>query len=761
MIRTPTRLLWWILTFAVGFLPEAWGQGGIIRGVVYDKEDGEPLIYTNVILKGTNWGAQTDEQGIYNIANIPAGTYTLWCTQLGYDTVEVSVTVKPGSIVNHKIFLTRIGIQLENVDVTATKEEKKAETQVSLTKITTRDIERIPAFGGTADLAQYLQVLPGVIFTGDQGGELYIRGGSPIQNKVLLDGMTIYNPFHSIGLFSVFETDIIRSVNVFTGGFSAEYGNRLSAVLDVVTRDGNKKRFAGMAAASPFVGRLVFEGPLRKQDERGAAASFLLTSKISYLDQTSPVFYGYIDSSGLPYRFQDFYGKASFYSPGGSKFSVFGFHFADQVRYQQVSDYAWEEFGFGFNYNLIPAGSRVLIGGTFSYSDYAIVLRESDAQPRESSIGGFNLINDFTYFFRNGEVKYGFDVSGLRTHLKFFNALNLIIEQDDNTTEFAGFALLRYVFQEKWVLEPSLRLQYYASLPVFSPEPRLSLKYNLSDEVRLKWGAGLYSQNLISTKSDQDVVNLFTGYLTAPQGQLRDLSGAVAKDNLQRAAQWVLGVEADLSPYANLTLEPYYKLFTRLINLNRNKLFPTDPDFEIERGEAYGVDVLLRYQQKRYYLWLAYSLGYVRRDNGEQVYPPHYDRRHNANVVASYSWGLDLSWEFAVRWNIGSGFPFTLTQGFFEQINFLEGINTDYLTSNGLLGIIYDDELNAGRLPYYHRLDASIKKAFSLGRYTKLEANISVINVYNRRNVFYFDRVRYERVDQLPILPSAGLSLSF
>ncbi|MCS6917828.1 MAG: TonB-dependent receptor [Chitinophagales bacterium] len=755
----PRWLFWAVLALSMHGLAAA--QGGIIRGVVYDKEDGEPLIYTNVVLLGTSWGAQTDEQGVYNIANVPPGTYTLWCTQLGYDTVAVSVTVKANSIVNQKIFLSRIGIQLENIDVTATKEEKQEETQISLTKITTRDIERIPAVGGTADLAQYLQVLPGVIFTGDQGGELYIRGGSPIQNKVLLDGMTIYNPFHSIGLFSVFETDIIRSVNVFTGGFSAEYGNRLSAVLDVVTRDGNKKRFAGMAAASPFVGRLVLEGPIKKQDETGAAASFLFTSKISYLDQTSPVLYGYVDSAGLPYRFQDFYGKASFYSAGGSKFSLFAFHFGDQVRYRQVSDYDWEEFGFGFNYNLVPLGSRVLIGGTFSYSDYAIQLTEADDLPRESSIGGFNLINDFTYFIPNGEVKYGFDISGVRTHLKFFNALNLIIEQDDNTTEFAGYALVRYVLREKLVLEPSLRLQYYSSLPVFSPEPRLSLKYNVSDWLRVKWGAGLYSQNLISTKSDQDVVNLFTGYLTSPQGQLLDLNGEIASDNLQRASQLVLGIEADLNDYTNLTLEPYYKLFSRLINLNRNKLFPTDPDYEIEEGKAYGVDVLLRYQQKRYYFWLAYSLGYVRRNNGEQEYPPHYDRRHNANVVAAYNWGREMSWEFALRWNLGSGFPFTLTQGFYEQINFLQGINTDYLTANGLLGIIYDDQLNRGRLPYYHRLDASLKKSFSLGRFTRLEANVSVINVYNRPNVFYFDRVRYQRVDQLPILPSAGLSLNF
>ena len=227
-------LLCWMTLTVTG---AAMAQNGTIRGIVYDKGNGEPVIYTNVILKGTTMGAQTDEDGIFSIPNVPAGSYMLFSTQLGYDTIELPITLKPNEISTQNLFLTKSAIELENVNINAVREEKKTETGVSMTKITTKDIERIPSVGGEADLAQYLQVLPGVIFTGDQGGELYIRGGSPIQNKVLLDGMTIYNPFHSIGLFSVFETDIIRSVNVFTGGFSAEYGDRLSAVLDVHTRD--------------------------------------------------------------------------------------------------------------------------------------------------------------------------------------------------------------------------------------------------------------------------------------------------------------------------------------------------------------------------------------------------------------------------------------------------------------------------------------------------------------------------------------------
>lgn len=173
-----------------------------------------------------------------------------------------------------------------------------------------------------------------------------------------------------------------------------------------------------------------------------------------------------------------------------------------------------------------------------------------------------------------------------------------------------------------------------------------------------------------------------------------------------------------------------------MININRSKLLPTDPNFEIEQGQAYGLDFLVKYDYRNFYLWVAYSLGYVTRDNGEQEYPPHFDRRHNLNIVASYTWGKDRSWEVDARFNFGSGFPFTLTQGFYEQINFLDGINTNYTTQNGDLGIVYDDSLNTGRLPYYHRVDIAIKKKIQIAENSMLELNASVINVYNRENIF-------------------------
>ena len=150
----------------------------------------------------------------------------------------------------------------------------------------------------------------------------------------------------------------------------------------------------------------------------------------------------------------------------------------------------------------------------------------------------------------------------------------------------------------------------------------------------------------------------------------------------------------------------------------------------------------------------------IERKDEEKSYNPHFDRRHNINLVSTYKFGHKNSWSIDGRWNFGSGFPFTQTKGFYPNIGFEDGINTDYINENGDLGILYA-EINQGRLPYYHRLDVSLKKIHEINKNTVLEWNIGATNTYNRENIFYFNRVEYKRVNQLPFMPSAGVSLTF
>ena len=753
-------------------------QQANVRGFVYQKENGEPLIFTAVFLKGTTFGVITDVNGYYSITKVPSGNYTLMVASIGNDTSKVEISVKEGEILTKKLFVQKRSVELTSVEISAAQEAKKTEVAVSVNTITPKELKQIPTVGGEPDLAQYLQILPGVVFTGDQGGQLYIRGGSPVQNKVLLDGMIVYNPFHSIGLFSVFDADLIRNADVYTGGFGAQYGGRISSIMDITTRDGNKKRMSGKVSASPFGAKTLLEGPLRKsKDDNNSSSSFIFSAKTSYLPTTSKYVYAYVDPNGLPFSFNDFYGKTSLNSGNGSKLNLFGFHFNDKVSYQALSDLNWKSYGGGGNFVLIPANSSVMVHGNFAWSSYGIQMKEELFAARKSQINGFNMGLNFSYFMGKNVLEYGLEVLGFRTNFELYNAVNRFIQQEENTTELGVYFRYKILSKnKKLVLEPGFRAQYYASLSNFSPEPRLGAKYNVNNRLRLKFSGGFYSQNLIAANSDRDVVNLFYGFVSGPD----NLQSTFTRQNgsekeithrLQKAFHLIGGFEYDLLKHLDVNIEGYFKDFTQLTNINRNKLYEDDADhadkpdwqkkdFIIETGTAYGADLVVKYDYKHFYFWTVYSLTFVTRWDGIQEYRPQFDRRHNINLVGSYVFGKNLNWQVDARWNFGSGFPFTPTAGFYPKQTFSGGINSNYVTSNEDLGILYGD-YNSHRLPSYHRFDVNIKRKVEFHHNSTLELAAGATNIYNRENIFYFDRIQYKRVNQLPILPSISANWTF
>jgi hypothetical protein len=329
---------------------------GEVRGFAYDKETGEPIIYTNVFIRELLIGKATDLNGFYAVSKLKPGTYVIQCYSIGYDTAKATINIGAGKITTQNLYLKQVSQNLKEVSITAEKQKAQTEVKISNITITQKDLKQLPSFGGEPDLVQYLQILPGVVFSGDQGGQLYIRGGPPVQNKVLLDGMIIYNPFHSIGLFSVFDADIIRSADVFAGGFNSQYGGRIGAVIDVTTREGNKKRFSSKVSANTITSKVLVEGPIRKFTEGGGSSSYIASFKTSYLDKTSKLFYGYADptssTNGLPYSFNDLYGKVSYIGNGGSKLNIFGFNFTDKVDLPQTK-FNWNSKGFGTNFFVI------------------------------------------------------------------------------------------------------------------------------------------------------------------------------------------------------------------------------------------------------------------------------------------------------------------------------------------------------------------------------------------------------------------------
>ncbi|NNE55911.1 MAG: TonB-dependent receptor, partial [Flavobacteriales bacterium] len=313
-------------------------------------------------------------------------------------------------------------------------------------------------------------------------------------------------------------------------------------------------------------------------------------------------------------------------------------------------------------------------------------------------------------------------------------------------------------------------------------EPRLGIKWKATERLRIKAAAGVYSQNLIAANSDRDVVNLFYGFLASPsnlQDEFYQSNGDIREivSPLQRANHAILGFEFDVTEKINLNVEGYVKDFRQLTNTNRNKLFPDTPefsnvsevlrkDFIVESGIAKGVDFVLKYEDKHTYLWLVYGIANVDRWDGFGWYDPVFDRTHNINFVASHAFGEDRTWEFSGRWNLGSGLPFTQTQGYYQPTDTQNGVGADYLNINpDYLGTYYAG-LNEGRLPTYHRLDLNLRRTINIDREeTKndmvVEINAGVTNVYSRANIFYINRITQERVNQLPFLPSIGIDWKF
>lgn len=767
----------------VGFLS---AQDYSIRGFIHDEANGEPMAFEKVRLmkqsdSSTVAGAVTDVNGFFSIPKVEQGKYILKIDNFSYNVYTKNIEVKSvKGIMDVKIEIEKLSSvkEIGEVNVSARGKQNKNEVLISQIKLDKKGLERIPSVGGENDIVGAFSVTPGVVTTGDQGGQLYVRGGTPIQNKILLDGMTIYNPFHSIGFFSIFETELVKNVDIYTGGFDAKYGGRISSVMDITYRDGNRKEFGGKVSVSPFLAKAVLEGPFSKRkDGSPSAGSYVLSGKHSLLDYTSKSLYPNVnDGNGLPFNFTDLYGKVTFNSDGGSKFSAFGFHNRDSVNYG-IADLDWKASGGGMNFLLVPGSSPMIIKGHVNGSTYETTFSENQSEPRFSRIGGFDIGFDFAYYLKNeSEMNYGLNVSGFNTEFVTYNEAKRKIEASNFTTEIGAYYSYRLV-RNRWVLQPSMRAQVYASLGTISLEPRFGAKYNATEKLRFKLSGGRFSQNFTSASSDKDIVNLFNGLLSAPTNVQENFVNQFQneksiKNGIQYAWHAIVGAEYDLGKNISINLEGYYKYFSQLSNINQNKLYDDisqfhmeddiyKKDFIIEDGVSYGADLLIKYSKKRLFIWAVYSYGYSTRWDGFTEYFPVFDRRHNVNLVGTYMFGKKKDLELSVRWNLGSGLPFTPNAGFYQGENFEGGVTTDYTTSNPSNVTTSLGTFNSERLPYYHRLDITLKKQFEFKNKDLLEIVGSVTNAYNRNNIFYVNRVTSEEIYQFPILPSLGISYKF
>jgi hypothetical protein len=747
------------------------GLRGELKGYVFEKGTGLIIPVATVAIPGTSYGAVTNEYGFFSIWKVPPGTYDLVVRCLGYEEYKQKVVVTQKQVQSLVIQLSKADVALEEITITANRKLWERMTPIGHQRMTVESMNRTPTLGVQSDLAQVLQTLPGVIFTGDRGGQLYVRGGAPIHNKVLLDGMTIINPFHSIGFMSVFDTETIQSVDVYSAAYGAQYGGRVSSVMDIRTRPGNRSATRGTVSQSNIGYGAMVEGPLKKAtDSTPGSISYILSTKGSILRSSAPLLYPWLDSLGLPYRYNDFYGKVSFMERNGNQFDVFGLHYTDAVKYKNAITSEWTTTGGGFGLVMSPSQSNFLFINRLAMSRYAADFDDPSTTPKNTIYDNLDFSLKGVHMMDRFEFTWSAEFSSVHTRYAYLRWDGMHLS-DDLYTSDAIILFQGKILWPKWILEPGLHLRVYSAIFTLMPEPRIKARYNISENLSLNLAAGLFSQNLSATMSEQDVVSVFQGFNTGIETVQDYFHGKRIYKPTQQAWHAVAGLSWFDKQNLKLSVEAYVKDFYRLINYNQHQLYSYlgyDPDYPeylsspyiYETGWAYGIDFLFDYANADYSFWMAYSFAYVTREDEFMKYVPHFDRRHNLNLLASYRFGEGRGWTVKSRWQIGSGFPFTQNAGFYEEFTNEDGTFWLLPGAQGDLAILYGP-VNGGRLPAYHRLDLSLNRIWKLGGGRQLEASASVLNVYNRKNVFYYDRINQTRVNQLPIMPSLGIVLRF
>jgi hypothetical protein len=318
---------------------------GTLRGLVTDSTSSEVLAYGNVFVKELGKGASTDARGYFLIPQIPAEqSFTLIVSYVGYRTKQSIIKLAKNKVTHYDIKLSPAGVELQTIEKIGERVIERNETDISLQRIAIRDLEAMPK-GVETDVFRSLQYMPGVQSTGDVSARFYVRGGAANQNLVLIDGITIYNPFHALGLFSVIDPDMINNVEFYKGGFSADLGGRLSSVMKIMTKDGNKNRLSAKGSASLLSGKFLLEGPVPR-------GSFIFTGRKSYSNQIIKKF---LNEQSVPVDFHDFSFKTNFASPDfieGAKFTFNGFFSGDNINNEdpRIEDFKWSNNIFGFKW---------------------------------------------------------------------------------------------------------------------------------------------------------------------------------------------------------------------------------------------------------------------------------------------------------------------------------------------------------------------------------------------------------------------------
>ena len=718
-------------------------QQASLQGIVASAGTGAPLEGAAVVLESAGrqvHGTFADRNGFYQIGGIAAGAYTLRARGVGHAEQQRAIALAPGQRVTLRLELEPAAVALEGVVVTP--ERGAAVRDLGRQRVTPADLRAVPTPAGSGDLATYIQTLPGVTTTGDRGGQLFVRGGTPAENLVLVDGIPIYQPFHILGFFSVFPEDLVSSADFYAGGFGARYSGRTSSVLDVALRDGDPTGFRAFGAASPFLVEALAEGPATSD------ISWLVSARRSLVEETSGALLG----RKQPITFESQLVKVTVTEGDEIRCSALALRTSDRGRLdpdEADSHVAWANLVFGGRCvtQLHRFVRLVEVGFSSSSLDNSAVSRGSS----RFSSRVWRMQHDLhsTSMLASVPIYAGYQ---LHYDLTEFDLTELFGLQRDDGEILGASGYLEAALQAggRFEVRPGVAL---TAAPRIGAEPRLRASwqpFGRSSE-KVQGAVGLYRQDLTGTSDLRDVGSVFTAWMR-PRGERPTV-----------AVHAMLGWQQSLGGGLRWSVEGYHKRLRDVPVPAWQAVAQFTTRLDRADGTVYGADTRIELSRPGFYGFVGYGYGWTRyetRDDafgrwfGEPVqgyHPPH-DRRHQVNAVTN----LELAgFDASARWQLGTGLPFSRPVGFDEAFDPTADFH-DVTTDVGTPRLVLDRPFTA-RMPLVHRLDLSVERGWDLRR-GRLTAQAGVVNAYDRRNMFYYDLFTGRRVDQLPLAPYASLA---
>ncbi len=740
---------------------------GILRGRITDASSGASIVGVTVRIADTPLGAITGDDGRYVVRLIPVGAATVQIRSLGYAAETRLITIRAGQSVELNVELRSSAAELEAFRVAAQATERKQfelSPDPGVFAVRGETIKRVPVIG-EPDVLRVVQLLPGVVAPNDFTAGYNVRGGESDQNLVLLDGYPIYNPFHLGGLFGTFIDETVGEFELIPGGFPSRYGGRLSSVLSVNSRAEERSGVHGAANVSLLASTLSLGGSVRD-----GATSWNVAARRTYADR----FAALVSDNQLPYYFTDAQAHVRHQLQNGGVLSATAYTGKDVLDASLASFgdttqagggsllFDWGNTVTGVAYEqplgAVARGDSARIMQRLSHTRFGTTLDLGSGSLRfVNSISDTRAWGEVTRWRGPRETLLGYEWSGYRINYDVDApeaGTSGILARDQRPS-----ALSLYVDETwrgaRWLVRGGLRGETVTGTGWTGLSPRVSVKWFAAPELAFTVAGGTTTQWTPALRNEQAPVRVFDFWLTA------DRNTPVA-----RAQTAIVGGEKWFGGSRFVRVESYYKVYDRLpaSNLANDPRVQGD-EFIITTGESYGVDVLLRQlESRRLSGWLSYSYAVSFRDGPDGRFAPVQDRRHNANLVASYRPGG--KWSYGARLGFGTGVPFTDVVGQIVRRRYDPTTNS---FESGALDLQLEPVggvRNGARFPLFQRLDLSATRTGGGDRLT-WAPYVSVINAYNARNVFtyVFDFAKNPPTrtafSQFPLLPTVGVTVSW